>query len=88
MMIHRVGERLAPHMVRAKLFGRRWRGFDPGRVIAYLDEVAGELTRLDQELGQDRSEVAYTWPGLGRVQIRHMSSRFSDPAWLDNGRRR
>ncbi|GAB3799799.1 DivIVA domain-containing protein [Micromonospora zhanjiangensis] len=72
-------DRLAPHQVRSRVFGTRWRGLDPDQVYAYLGEVADEIARLEREATTSRAELVRVRQGLRQWKERHVGCRFTDP---------
>ncbi|MEO3816600.1 DivIVA domain-containing protein [Plantactinospora sp. B24E8] len=70
-MLYRVGQRIRSYQVRAKTFGRRWRGLDPDEVYAYLRQVADELDRVLRSESIARAEAERIRQGLRQWQSRH-----------------
>ncbi|MEE6259211.1 DivIVA domain-containing protein [Plantactinospora sonchi] len=65
--------------VRAKTFGRRWRGLDPDEVYAYLRQLADELDRVRHEESLARTEAERIRQGLRQWHSRHARCFFVEP---------
>ncbi|SCL14542.1 DivIVA domain-containing protein [Micromonospora inyonensis] len=67
---------LRPYQIRHAVFDRRWVGFAPEQVHAYLDRVAAELDRLHREVVVTTEQADRIRDGLRQWQTRHAGCRF------------
>ncbi|BCL14276.1 cell division protein DivIVA [Micromonospora sagamiensis] len=66
---------LRPYQIRHAVSDRRWGGFAPEQVHAYLNRVAAELDRLHREVVATTEQADRIRDGLRQWQTRHAGCR-------------